>query len=119
PFVFGPNGEKRYPEKEYNDNDGDWLIREGRLTWEQYIKGYVDQLVYINKRMTTVINGILSQSKNPPIIILFSDHGPRSLVFWENPEKTYMRECMSNLNSFYFPDGNYSRLYDEITPVNT
>ena len=119
PFVFGPNGEKRYPEKEYNDNDGDWLIREGRLTWEQYIKGYVDQLVYINKRMTTVINGMLSQSKNPPIIILFSDHGPRSLVFWEDPEKTYMRECMSNLNSFYFPDGNYSRLYDEITPVNT
>jgi len=119
PFVFGPNGEKRYPEKEYNDNDGDWLIREGRLTREQYIKGYVDQLVYINKRMTTVINGILSQAENPPIIILFSDHGPRSMLFWEDPEKTYMRECMSNLNSFFFPDGNYSQLYDEITPVNT
>ncbi|MBW1768118.1 MAG: tetratricopeptide repeat protein [Deltaproteobacteria bacterium] len=119
PFVFGPNGEKRYPEKEYNDNDGDWLIHEGRLTREQYIKGYVDQLLYINKRMTTVINGILSQSKSPPIIILFSDHGPRSLLFWEDPKKTYMKECMSNLNSFFFPDGNYSQLYDEITPVNT
>lgn len=119
PFVFGPNGEKRQPEQRFDDFDGNWLINEHRLTRRQYITGYVDQLVYINKKITAVIDGILTNSKVPPVIILFSDHGPRSMLVWEQPAKTYMKECMSILNAYYLPPDGQSHLYDEISPINT
>ena len=119
PFVFGPNGEERNPEEKFNDHDGDWLIRKGRFTRDQYVKGYVDQLIYINKQVKTMISKILADSKNPPIIILFADHGPRSMLVWEDPEKTYMKECMSILNAYYLPNGGDAHLYEDITPVNT
>ena len=119
PFVFGPNGEKRNPEEKFDDHDGNWLIRKGRLTREQYLQGYRDQLIYINKKMTTVIEQILAQSKYPPIIIIFGDHGPRSTLVWHNPDNTYMKECMSILNAYYLPNGGNVDLYNDITPVNT
>lgn len=119
PFVFGPNGEKRNPEEIFSDHDGDWLITTGRLTRDQYIRDYIDQLVYINKQIKVTLEGILSHSKNPPIIILAADHGPRSMLVWQDPDKTYMKECMSILNAYYLPKRGKSHLYDEITPVNT
>jgi len=119
PFVFGPNGEKLYPEEKFNDDDGNWLINIERLTREQYIKGYRDQLIFINKKMKTIITKILSQSRQPPIILILGDHGPRSTFYWENPELTYMKECMTNLMAYYLPDGGHSHLNDETSSVNT
>jgi tetratricopeptide (TPR) repeat protein len=119
PFVFGPNGEERNPEEKFSEHDADWLIRDGRLTRDQYLRSYIDQLAYINKKSKTMISEILSNSKNPPIIILFGDHGPRSMLAWDHPEKTYMKECMSILNAYYLPNGGHAHLYEDITPVNT
>jgi tetratricopeptide (TPR) repeat protein len=119
PFVFGPNGEKRNPEEKFDDHDGNWLIRKGRLTRDQYLQGYIDQLIYVNNKITSAIEGILAQSQYPPIIIIFGDHGPRSTLVWHNPDNTYMKECMSILNAYYLPNGGDVDLYDDITPVNT
>jgi tetratricopeptide (TPR) repeat protein len=119
PFVFGPNGEKRNPEEIFNDHDGDWLIAKGRLTRNEYVQGYIDQLVYINKQLKVTLEGILSHSKNPPIIILSADHGPRSMLFWQDPDKTYMKEVMSILSAYHLPNEGQKYLYNEITPVNT
>ncbi|MBT4365174.1 MAG: hypothetical protein HOD17_11880 [Desulfobacteraceae bacterium] len=120
PFVFGPKGEKRDPNSKFDHHDGDWLIRKGRLSREQYKKAYVDQLVYTNKRVTEVIESILSRSENPPIILLFGDHGPRSMTKWEEPDNTYMKENLTILNAYYLPKRQQpSQLYDKITPVNS
>ena len=112
PFVFGPDGEEVSYEKKLDDHDADWLIKKGRLTFSQYRKGYIDQVVFLNKRMKTIIDEILSSSKRPPIIILMGDHGPRSMLVWEEPEETYVRESMTNLSAFYLPDGGEEELYE-------
>jgi hypothetical protein len=119
PFVFGQDGEEVSYEKRFNDHDADWLIRRGRLTSSQYRKAYIDQVVFLNKRMKTIIDALLSRSKIPPVIVLMGDHGPRSMLVWENPEETYFRESMTNLSAFYLPGGGEEDLYEGISPVNT
>jgi len=120
PFVFGPDGEARDPNAKFDHHDADWLIRRGRLNRDQYKKAYVDQLVYTNKRVREMLESILSRSETPPIIVLFGDHGPRSMTKWEMPDSTYMKECLTNLNAYYLPGGQRpSQLYHGITPVNT
>lgn len=119
PFVFGPNGKSNRVEGEFNEDDGDWLIKQGRITYDEYVNGYVNQILFLNKKLMGIVNALLSQSSEKPIIILQSDHGPRARLAWENPARTYFKECMSILNAYYFPDGDYNNLYDSITPVNT
>ena len=76
------------------------------------ISSFVDpalgnELQYLNKRTLEAVQAILAGSKNPPIIILQSDHGL-------DPENR-----MAILNAFHFPDDGSSVLYPTITPVNT
>lgn len=119
PFVFGPNGEVRNPEARFDDHDGNWLIRPGRLSLEQYHTYYRDQIIFLNSRMKKVVEKILRDSKQPPIIMILGDHGPRSETVWEQPEETNMKECMSNLNAYYLPNNGSRLLYPQITPVNS
>jgi hypothetical protein len=60
----------------------------------------------------------LSQSGDPPVVILQSDHGPGSLLYWEDPEKTYLKERLTTLNAYFLPDARSIQLYDGMTPVN-
>lgn len=119
PFVFGPNGEAKNTEKWLNDHDGDWLIRLGRLSLEEYRKHYKEQLIFINGRMKKVVNEILKNSEHPPIIMILGDHGPRSGMVWEDQEKTNVCECMSILNAYYLPNNGDKLLYPQISPVNS
>jgi len=98
PFVFGPNGE------ELNS------IEAGVPKFEEYKVKYPDQVTYINKRILSIVDLILKNSPNQPIIILQGDHGPA-------PFDVIARR-MKNLNVYYFPD-NTEGLYPTITPVNT
>lgn len=119
PFVFGPGGEEINPDYPYSLHDASSLIRERGLTRDEYIKGYRDQLLFANGKVQSALEAILSQSAEPPLIILQADHGPGSLLDWEDVESTYLRERMSILNAYYMPDGGDAGLYGEITPVNT
>ncbi|MGA1870654.1 MAG: tetratricopeptide repeat protein [bacterium] len=119
PFVFDRCGEKINLEEKFSGDDGSWLIRKGRFTRTQYIKSYIDQLIFINNKIKITIDAILSNAKTPPIIILQGDHGPRSMFIWGDTDMTHHKECFSILNAYYFPDKSYASLYDEITSVNT
>lgn len=118
PFVFGADGQKLNPGPEFNDQDGNWLIRDGRLTRSEYVRQYIDQLIYTNRKLKVLIDSILSGAGTQPVLMLQSDHGPRSRLSWENPEKTDFRECMSIVNAYYLP-GGAEALYEDISPVNT
>ncbi len=118
PFVFGADGRELNPGPEFSDLDGDWLIRDGKLTREEYIRQYVGQLAYTNRKLKALIDSILPGSGARPVVILQSDHGPRSRLSWESPEKTDFSECMSILNAYHLPDGTEA-LYEDISPVNT
>jgi len=85
---------------------------------------YIDQLIFISNQILPVLQKIIKNSPNPPIIILQSDHGPSSLFGRSNEwSKNYseegIKERSSILYAVYLPDKNYRQFYDSITPVNS
>jgi Sulfatase len=78
---------------------------------------YVDQLIYINNWIDTVVKSANKQWGRPRLVIIEGDHGKRGSSPSRKPaasEKEFM-----NLNAYYFSDKNYSLLYDSISPVNS
>ncbi len=75
---------------------------------------YLEQLLYVNHRVTNLVEKILLNSKAPPIIILQGDHGFRWL-----PERDSREESTSILNAYLIPGARPEWIYPGITPVNT
>ncbi|MEE9554355.1 MAG: sulfatase-like hydrolase/transferase [candidate division Zixibacteria bacterium] len=119
PFVFGKHGERVNKKSTVYLSDGSHYMKLEGETPKDYVAKYSDQLKYVNSRLREVIDIILSDSSRRSIIILQADHGPGSGLNWDDPGDTDLEERLSILNAFYFPDRDYSKLYDEITPVNT
>ena len=76
-------------------------------------KAYIDYLLYTNKILLSLVDHIKDNSEQPPIILLMSDHGFRQIE--RSVDKKYV---FMNLNSTFFPDGNYTGLYDGMSNVN-
>jgi hypothetical protein len=119
PFLFGEDGEDvSQRDKRYYLNDG---TRFQGMTSEPsvYVRGYRSQAVFITRRIEKVIDQILTSSKEPPIVILQSDHGSGLRLDMQSKERSDLQERMGILNAYFFPDRNYERLYPDITPVNS
>ena len=101
PFVFGPDGEIMTDPGYYS---GD---RAGATTEAYQLKGYVNQVQYIDKRMLPILQAIISKSKNPPIILLMGDHG------LENSNR------LTDLLAYFLPGNGEAKLYPNISPVNS
>lgn len=114
PYLFDANGEP-VPEITLNLH---------KHVWEQK-ENYLSQLNFINKKVETLIDTILSKSEVLPIIILQADHGPASTLSqsngrgWEQPTNPMLKERTGILNAYYLPSDMSKFLYDSITPVNT
>ncbi|HSB90770.1 MAG TPA: hypothetical protein VLD63_12165 [Anaerolineales bacterium] len=93
PYVFGPNGEP--------------VLIPSDAPRDQAMQGYVNQVIYINKKMLEILPAIIRDSPVPPVIIVQGDHG-----IGGSPER------MANLSAVYLP-GQDGRLYPEMTNVNT
>jgi hypothetical protein len=119
PFLFGEEGE------DVSHRDDPYFLTDGEKTLgtardpEVYRRGYRAQAVFVTRRIEQVIDRILAESPEPPIIILQSDHGSGWRLRMNNMELTDLRERMSILNAYYFPGGRYEGLYDTITAVNS
>jgi hypothetical protein len=87
------------------------------MSKEEYRRLYTGQLIYVNKRMRRVIDGILANSQTPPVIIIQGDHGMKCKVekIGEPPER--LKKCI--LNTYYLPGGGRKLLYPTISPVNS
>lgn len=101
PYVFLPDGSYD-PNHEEEIEVGDGSSKMAR--------GYINNVKFINNRMKVVIDDILRNSKEPPIILLQADH---SLV----PDFDDRRYNI--LNAYYLPGGSESVLYPTVTPVNS
>lgn len=115
PFVLDAIGNPAQPERPFSLEDATAY----KGTKEEYMRGYTDQVSYLNRRMMQVIDSILANSELPPIIIIQGDHGPGIHFDWTRINNTCLKERYSILNAYYFPDGNYDALYPTITPVNS
>lgn len=99
PFVLGPNGEPTLV---------NYLDESGAPDLRIFGEGYVDQLIFTNKRILDILRNIIEESPEPPIIILQGDHGPH---IGKVPQT-------SILNAYYLPEGAEG-LYETISPVNS
>ena len=118
PFLFDEKGDPINPKGEVRGLDGDHYFKK-HPDKEEYRKKYKNQLIFINKKITKMVEEILNKSKQPPIIILQADHGPGSETQWEKAEKTNMKERLSILNAYFLGDEGKKLLYETITPVNS
>jgi hypothetical protein len=114
PFVLDADGNPIQPVWPYNLRDATFLG-----TPDEYVSGYVEEAIYLNRRLEEVIEVILSTSERPPIIILQGDHGPGNYFDQDRLDDSCLRERYSILNAYYFPDQNYAALYPSISPVNS
>jgi hypothetical protein len=118
PFIFGEDGEDVSPRGRKASGVGGGR-HHGPGVPENYREGYRKQAIFITKRVEQTIDRVLARSPEPPIIILQSDHGSGLRHHLDDLEKTDLRERMSTLNCYYFPDRNYDGLTETITPVNS
>jgi FtsH-binding integral membrane protein len=121
PYVWGANGEKI-----------------DTIGWRWDDDGYLNQWKFVTKKLPSIIDTILIHSPPFPIIILQADHGAREMKILpgkyfplvrgkpvRNGDQTIENYMNYNdvssgiLNAYFFPDKNYSGLYDSISPVNS
>jgi hypothetical protein len=100
-FVFAPDGSPTNPSLFMDAN--------GIYSQENYYKGYLNQVAYIDNQIEKATQTLLSDSPNPPVIVIQGDHGP-----WlqSGPDQFKI------LNAYYLP-GHSNVLYPSISPVNT
>ena len=112
PFIFDRDG---------NPVNHDVLKMQGDV-WQNR-EQYIDQLIFTNKEVETLIDEILSKSNIPPIIILQADHGTASTgqfkVAYNELTKIQIDERMNIFNAYYLPENGKDLLYESITPVNS
>ena len=113
PFVFAADGSVRKAYiGNYIFNDGDYL----HVTPDDYVAGYHDQVQFVTRRVQQLVTSLLDRPGPTPVIIFHGDHGPGSMLRWDSPKDTNMRERLSIFAAYRFPDG--PGLYPTITPVN-
>ncbi len=100
-FVFAPDGSPTNPSLFMDAN--------GIYSQANYYKGYLNQVAYIDGQIEKAAQTLLSDSPNPPVIIIQGDHGP-----WLQTGSDQFKI----LNAYYLP-GHNNVLYPGISPVNT
>ena len=83
-------------------------------------KYYLDQYIFINKKVKHLVETLINQSPSPPVLIVQSDHGPRGF----GPGGGYYQlevgdEWKRIFNAYYLPGKTQQGLYPSISPFNT
>jgi hypothetical protein len=119
PFVFGAHGEKVNPSGCFSLTEGgEFQAVDKNRVREEYVENYRNQLEFLSGKVTEMVDRVLAASPRPPVIILQADHGPGSILNWDDPDPDQIAERMAILNACLLP-GDTSLFYDSITPVNT
>lgn len=100
PYYFDRNG-KEYPYTQLTDS----------FTMNK--SAYIEYLLYCNNKLLSLVDHIKASSKQPPVIILVSDHGFRQL-----PAGVAEDYWFVNLQAVCLPGGDYSKFYHGMSNVN-
>lgn len=84
----------------------------------QYVAGYRRQAQYVASRLREIVDRVLSKPGPPPVVVVHGDHGPGSMLHWNDPKATNMRERLGIFAAYHFPGSPDAELYPTITPVN-
>jgi hypothetical protein len=123
-FTFNHNVQPHPPyifDRDGNTPPGFEYDLTGQDNWND--PQYIDQLIYVSKRIEEAVDKVLEGSATEPIIIIQGDHGPAPSLppsgEFDNPSDALVIERTGILNAFYLPEYCRSSLYPTITPVNT
>jgi hypothetical protein len=114
PFVFSRDGSPLNPPSAFSLNDA----KEFPESSEQYREQYVDQVQFLNGRLEPMIDSILENSKEPPIIILQADHGPGMQTDFGSAANTCLAERFSTFSAYYLPGMDTAEIPQNVAPVN-
>ncbi len=112
PYVFDRRGRFVTEEEEQRKS---WRVR------------FADQVLYTNRKLRELINALLADKENPPIIVLQPDEGQWPLRYWdrsdefnyETASRTELLDKFEIINAYYLPGVRPKALYPSITPVNS
>ena len=106
PFLFNESGGKIDSTNAWNWKDKTY---------------YLGQYIFITKQIYSLVDAILTNSKNPPIIVIQSDHGPRPSQAPRKNERFVISDIEMHkiFSAFYFPDRKEDLITDDISPVDT
>lgn len=110
------------------DRDGSFMDRD-QVEAQGQPESYRRQLEYTNRRILEIIDGILADADEPPIILLQADEGPFPERYrrsewgfdWRDATEAELEEKFGILNTFLLPgvDATAAGLHPSITPVNS
>jgi hypothetical protein len=120
-FVYGHFMTPHEPHLLFDSSGA--LMAEQTASIYPLVKTYTAQIGFANGIMKELVTYIIGHNKRNTVIIVEGDHGFRQ--FLEGPEwftrtpDSLKKYFLPNFNGVYFPQKNYSRLYDHMSPVNT
>jgi hypothetical protein len=84
---------------------------------------YVDQVRCVNTQVAALVDRLLQDSPQPPVIILQADHGNGRFVFGRPPliteiSQQQLTERTDIFAAYYLPEGGDAELYNSISPIN-
>ena len=91
---------------------------EGLESWQNK-EGYINSITFANKKIMQVVDELLTDQENHPIIIIQADHGYGFDIDPSKPNKESLEQRMSILSAYYLPGIEENLSDDVITPVNT
>lgn len=103
PFFYDENGKS---------NDINYIITEKGQKNKQLFLSY---LKYTNKIILEFVKSILQAERDKAVVIIQSDHGFTDFDGGPQDKELHFK----NYSAFYFPDKDYSGLYDSISNINT
>lgn len=100
----------------YDSNGSPLAVTRANVEAEMEKKdAFISYLEYTNKVIKEIVDTLLRSTQRQPVIIIQSDHGYRDF----RKEFVSQDNYFKNYSAFYFPDKNYSSLYDTISNINT
>ena len=75
--------------------------------------------MFANKKITQIVDELLTDPENPPVIIIQADHGFGIDVDSDKPSKENLEQRMSILSAYYLPGVEENLSDDVTTSVNT
>ena len=107
PYLFSPEGEPVSS-----------IRPQGLEDWD-YKEGYINSVKFANKKIMEVVDELLSDPENQPVIIIQADHGSYFDFDAGKPSKENIEQHMSILSAYYLPNVEENLSDGVITPVNT
>lgn len=114
PWVFDAAGNATPDElKDYYLDSA----RDRGIDRAEAVRRHLDQATYVATRTIATVDGILATAESPPVIIVFSDHGPGTGFDQSKPLESDLVERSSNILAVYSP-GHPGLFAAPTTPVN-